>query len=44
MDVHNPDISVVVPLLNEQDNVGPLYEQLTQALTDSCRRGRCGGQ
>ena len=36
MDVHNPDISVVVPLFNEQENVGPLYEQLTEALTDSC--------
>ncbi|MHC4166392.1 MAG: glycosyltransferase family 2 protein [Planctomycetota bacterium] len=28
----NPEISVVVPLLNEQDNVGPLYEQITQTL------------
>jgi glycosyltransferase involved in cell wall biosynthesis len=28
----NPEISVVVPLLNEQDNVGPLYEQVTQTL------------
>ncbi len=27
-----PDISVVVPLLNEQDNIGPLYEQITQTL------------
>lgn len=29
-----PEISVVVPLLNEQDNIGPLYEQITQTLTD----------
>jgi len=27
-----PEISVVVPLLNEQDNIGPLYEQITQTL------------
>jgi len=27
-----PDVSVVVPLLNEQDNIRPLYDQLTQAL------------
>jgi len=30
----SPEISVVVPLLNEQDNIGPLYEQITQTLTD----------
>ena len=24
----------MVPLLNEQDNIGPLYEQITQTLTD----------
>jgi len=29
-----PEISVVVPLLNEQDNIGPLYEQITQTLAD----------
>lgn len=29
----SPEVSVVVPLLNEQDNIGPLYEQLTQALS-----------
>jgi len=34
MDIQDPEISVVVPLLNEQDNIGPLYEQLTQTLTD----------
>jgi glycosyltransferase involved in cell wall biosynthesis len=28
-----PEISVVVPLLNEQDNIGPLYEQITRTLT-----------
>jgi len=34
MDSNNPKISIVVPLLNEQDNIGPLYEQITQSLTD----------
>ncbi len=29
-----PEISVVVPLLNEQDNIGPLHRQITEALTD----------
>jgi glycosyltransferase involved in cell wall biosynthesis len=29
----NPEISVVVPLLNEQDNIGPLYEQIIQTLS-----------
>ncbi|UCE49702.1 MAG: glycosyltransferase family 2 protein [Phycisphaerales bacterium] len=29
----NLEISVVVPLLNEQDNIGPLYEQITETLT-----------
>lgn len=28
------ELSVVVPLLNEQDNIGPLYEQITQTLQD----------
>ena len=28
------EVSVVVPLLNEQDNIKPLYEQITQTLTD----------
>ncbi|MBN1506190.1 MAG: glycosyltransferase family 2 protein [Sedimentisphaerales bacterium] len=27
-----PELSVVVPLLDEQDNLRPLYEQITQAL------------
>jgi hypothetical protein len=26
------EVSVVVPLLNEQDNIRALYDQLTQAL------------
>ncbi len=34
MDIRGPEVSVVVPLLNEQDNIGPLYEQITQTLTD----------
>jgi len=29
---YNPEVSVVVPLLDEQDNIGPLYEQITQTL------------
>jgi len=34
--MHNqdPEVSVVVPLLNEQDNIGPLYKQITQTLKD----------
>ena len=28
----NSEISVVIPLLNEQDNIGPLYEQITESL------------
>jgi len=34
MNKQKPDVSVVVPLLNEQDNIGPLYQQITQTLTD----------
>ena len=34
MQNQGPDVSVVVPLLNEQDNIGPLYEQITQTLQD----------
>jgi glycosyltransferase involved in cell wall biosynthesis len=34
MQNQNPDLSVVVPLLNEQDNIGPLYEQVTLVLKD----------
>jgi glycosyltransferase involved in cell wall biosynthesis len=29
---NGPQVSVVVPLLDEQDNIGPLYEQITQTL------------
>ena len=34
MNKQKPEVSVVVPLLNEQDNIGPLYQQITQTLTD----------
>ena len=34
MDKQGTNISVVVPLLNEQDNIGPLYQQITQTLAD----------
>ena len=34
MDKQRPQVSVVVPLLNEQYSIGPLYEQITQTLTD----------
>ncbi|MBN2181095.1 MAG: glycosyltransferase family 2 protein [Sedimentisphaerales bacterium] len=27
-----PEISVIVPLLNEEDNISPLYKQITEAL------------
>jgi len=30
---NSPEVSVVVPLLDEQDNIGPLYEQITQTLS-----------
>jgi glycosyltransferase involved in cell wall biosynthesis len=33
MTKQSPEVSVVVPLLNEQDNINPLYEQLTQTLS-----------
>ncbi|MFC1781637.1 glycosyltransferase family 2 protein [Planctomycetota bacterium] len=29
-----PDLSVVVPLLNEQDNIGLLHQQITESLSD----------
>ncbi|MHC4574523.1 MAG: glycosyltransferase family 2 protein [Planctomycetota bacterium] len=32
MDERSAELSVVVPLLNEQDNIAPLYEQITQTL------------
>ncbi len=34
MDERSLEVSVVTPLFNEQDNVTPLYEQITRALTD----------
>ncbi len=34
MEQQGLEVSVVVPLLNEQDNIGPLYEQITETLTD----------
>ena len=34
MDMQGHEVSVVVPLLNEQDNVKPLYKQITQVLTN----------
>lgn len=34
MQNQGPEVSVVVPLLNEQDNIGPLYEQITHSLKD----------
>ncbi len=33
MTKQGPEVSIVVPLLNEQDSISPLYEQLTQALS-----------
>jgi len=35
MDRQSLQVSVVAPLLNEQDNIGPLYEQIKQALADN---------
>lgn len=34
MDKQSPDLSVVVPLLDEQDNIGPLYEQISRTLAE----------
>lgn len=34
MEQQGLEVSVVVPLLNEQDNIGPLYEQITETLAD----------
>lgn len=34
MDKKGPEVSVVVPLLNEQDNICPLYDQITQSLSE----------
>ncbi len=32
---HQPTLSIVVPALNEQDNVKPLVEQVSKAMTDA---------
>jgi glycosyltransferase involved in cell wall biosynthesis len=37
MNNQEPEVSVVVPLVNEQDNIGPLYEQITRTLKDKYR-------
>jgi glycosyltransferase involved in cell wall biosynthesis len=34
MSGQSAEVSVVVPVLNEQDNIRPLYDQLTQALSN----------
>ena len=34
MNRQSPKVSVVVPLLNEQDNIEPLYKEITQTLED----------
>ncbi len=34
MEQQGLEVSVVVPLLNEQDNIGPLHEQITEVLAD----------
>jgi glycosyltransferase involved in cell wall biosynthesis len=34
MSRQNTEVSVVVPLLNEQNNISPLYDQITQTLAD----------
>jgi glycosyltransferase involved in cell wall biosynthesis len=34
MDRQRPLVSVVVPVLNEQDNIGTLYEQIKESLAD----------
>ncbi|MFC1738218.1 glycosyltransferase family 2 protein [Planctomycetota bacterium] len=34
MDSKNPEVSVITPVFNEEDNIGPLYEQITQALAE----------
>ena len=41
----NPELSIVIPLYNEADNVEPLYAELTAALAEvgrSVRGGRRG--
>ncbi|MHC4488971.1 MAG: glycosyltransferase family 2 protein [Planctomycetota bacterium] len=34
MKEQNLEVSIVAPCFNEADNIGPLYEQITQTLTD----------
>lgn len=34
MSNHSCEVSVVAPLFNEQDNIEPLYQQITEALAD----------
>jgi glycosyltransferase involved in cell wall biosynthesis len=34
MDKQSPQLSIVIPLLNEQDSIRPLYEQITKTLKD----------
>ena len=34
IELGRPEVTVVVPVLNEQDNLSPLCEQITQSLTD----------
>jgi len=34
MKEQNLEVSIVAPCFNETDNIGPLYEQITQTLTD----------
>ncbi len=35
MNGQGPEVSIVVPLLNEQDNINPLHEQITEALAEN---------
>ncbi len=35
MNQQGPEVSVVAPLLNEQDNINPLHEQITEALAEN---------
>jgi len=37
-----PEVSIVVPVLNEQDNIRPLYEQITQTLTPRQQQAGAG--
>jgi glycosyltransferase involved in cell wall biosynthesis len=35
MNRQGPEVSIVVPLLNEQDNINPLHEQITKSLAEN---------